>query len=40
LPPNDISLSLVARVRIQKLVVAYDPGKFSVTNSAGLPNYF
>jgi hypothetical protein len=27
-------------VRIQKPEVAYDLGKFSVTNSARLPNYF
>jgi hypothetical protein len=29
-----------AMVRIQKPVVTYDPGKFSVTSSAGLPNFF
>jgi hypothetical protein len=27
-------------VRIQKPVVTYDPGKSSVTSSAGLPNLF
>jgi hypothetical protein len=27
-------------VRIQKPVVTYDLGKFSVTNCARLPNYF
>jgi hypothetical protein len=31
---------LSPRVRIQKPVVTYDPGKFSVTNSVGLANFF
>jgi hypothetical protein len=27
-------------VRIQKPLVTYDPGRLSVTSSAGLPNFF
>jgi hypothetical protein len=35
-----LSLTKMSRVRIQKPVVTYDSGKFSVTSSAGLPNFF
>jgi hypothetical protein len=36
----DPGKKLLTRVRIQKPVVTYDPGKFSVTSSAGSPNFF
>jgi hypothetical protein len=35
-----LSLTKMSRVRIQKPVVTYDSGKFSVTSCARLPNYF
>jgi hypothetical protein len=37
---NFTNSPVVTWVRIQKPVVTYDPVKFSVTSSAGLPNFF
>jgi hypothetical protein len=35
-----VKLRMALWVRIQKSVVTNDPATFSVTNCAGLPNYF